>query len=75
MFEAVGKLLILAGGFLLLLGFIFVFWQKIPFAGKMCGDIFIQKKKFSFFFPLSTCIIISILLTCLINFIIWLLRK
>jgi len=67
----IGKFLILAGIFLVLLGVLLIFWQKIPFLGKLPGDIVIQKKGFGFFFPLATCIIISVL----INFILWILRK
>ena len=75
MFQDIGKFLILAGIFLILFGALFVFWQRIPFLGKLPGDIVIQKKGFGFFFPLATCIIISVVLTLLINFILWILRK
>jgi len=47
-----GLLMILAGGGLLLFG-------KIPFLGKLPGDIHIQKKSFDLFFPIGTCLVIS----------------
>ena len=75
MFQDIGKFLILAGVFLILFGVLFVFWQRIPFLGKLPGDIVIEKKGFGFFFPLATCIIISLVLTILINFVLWILRK
>ena len=75
MFHDIGKFLILSGIFLILFGVLFVFWQKIPFLGKLPGDIIIQKKDFGFFFPLTTCIIISLVLTILINFVLWILGK
>ncbi len=75
MFQGVGKFLILAGIFLILVGILLVFWQKIPFLGKLPGDIAVEKKGFWFFFPITTCIIISLVLTILINFILLILRK
>ena len=75
MFQDIGKFLILAGIFLILFGILFVFWQRIPFLGKLPGDIVIQKKGFGFFFPLATCIVISLALTLLINFVLWILKK
>ena len=73
MFHGIGKFLILAGIFLILFGVLFVFWQRIPFLSKLPGNIVIQKKDFGFFFPLTTCIIISLVLTILINFVLWIL--
>jgi hypothetical protein len=70
-----GKLLILGGVFLTLLGLLMVFWHRIPFLGKLPGDIFFQKGDFRFFFPLVTCLILSALLTILINLIIRLLGR
>jgi hypothetical protein len=75
MFQDIGKLLILTGLFLVLFGVLFVFRDKIPFLGKLPGDIVVEKKQFSFYFPLVTCIVISAGLTLLINVIIWLFRK
>ena len=75
MFYDIGKLLILAGIFLILFGVLFVFWQRIPFLNKLPDDIVIEKKGFGFFFPLATCLVISLVLTILINLVFWILRK
>jgi uncharacterized protein HemY len=64
-----GKLLILLGLFLALVGVLVLIAGKIPWLGKLPGDIFIQKKNFSFYFPLTTSIILSIILTLLLYFI------
>ena len=64
-----GKLLILLGFFLALIGVLVLVAGKIPWLGKLPGDIFIQKKNFSFYFPLTTSIILSIILTLLLYFI------
>jgi len=61
-----GKILILVGIIVILIGLIFTFSFKIkiPFnLGKLPGDIYIKKNNFSFYFPITTSIIISIILT------------
>jgi hypothetical protein len=62
-FSGLGKMLILLGVFLILIGLFLVIGDKIPWIGRLPGDIIIKKEKFSFYFPITTCIIISILLT------------
>jgi len=73
-FQGIGKILILVGAFVLFLGLLLVFWQRIPFLGKLPGDIFVQKGNFQLFFPIATCIIISVLLTIIVNVVIHLFR-
>jgi len=70
-FNQLGKLMIYAGIFLLVLGVLFFFGDKIPFLGKLPGDIYIKRKNFTFYFPIVT----SILLSLLISLIIYLLKK
>ncbi len=62
-----GKMLILFGGIVILIGLILLFVDKIPFIGKLPGDIYIEKKNFKFYFPLMTSILISIILTIILN--------
>jgi len=62
-FNIMGKLLIITGVILILLGIIFLGGSKISFLGKLPGDIFIRRGNFSFYFPLATCIVISLILT------------
>ncbi len=66
-----GKLLILAGLVLIAAGLLFLYGGKIPFIGKLPGDIRIQRDNFSFYFPLSTCILLSLL----VSFLLWLFRR
>ncbi|HAX62099.1 MAG TPA: DUF2905 domain-containing protein [Elusimicrobia bacterium] len=66
-----GKILIVVGILLILLGIIFIFGIKIPYLGKLPGDIFIKKENLAFYFPFTTSIIISIL----ISIILWLITK
>jgi hypothetical protein len=73
-FQGIGKVLILVGAFTAFLGLLLVFWQRIPFLGRLPGDILVQKGNLQFFFPVATCVIISILLTVIVNLVIHLLR-
>jgi hypothetical protein len=61
--PTLGKLLIITGVILIGLGLLFYLFGKVPYLGKLPGDIHIEKKNFSFYFPLATCIVLSLLLT------------
>ena len=60
-----GKLLILLGVFIILIGVLLVIGEKIPWIGRLPGDIIIRRKNFTFYFPIVTSILISIILTLL----------
>ena len=62
-----GKLLLIVGGVIIIVGLILVFSQHMPFLGKLPGDITIKREGFSFYFPVVTFLILSILLTILVN--------
>jgi hypothetical protein len=62
-----GKLLILFGILFIAAGIAITLLPRIPWLGRLPGDIFIQKGRFTFAFPLATCLIISLLLTLLAN--------
>jgi hypothetical protein len=68
-FNITGKYLITLGIILIILGVIFTLGPKLPFIGRLPGDIYIKRKNFSFYFPLATCIILSIILTIILNLI------
>lgn len=61
--QELGKSLILFGVILALAGVGLVFFQKIPLLGKLPGDILVQRKNFTFYFPLATSIVISVVLS------------
>lgn len=63
-----GKLLILFGTIIIIVGIVLLISPRIPWLGRLPGDILIRRKNVTFYFPLVTCIILSILLTILINF-------
>ena len=61
-----GKLLILFGAILLIAGLLIEYGAKIPYIGRLPGDVVIENKNFKFYFPIMTSIVISILLTLII---------
>ncbi len=67
MMETAGKFLMIAGVGLLLLGGILWLLSKVPFLGRLPGDIRIERPGFTCLIPLVSSIIISILLTILLN--------
>jgi uncharacterized membrane protein YkgB len=68
---ALGKLLILLGVLIVVIGVLLLIGEKIPWVGRLPGDIMIKKEKFTFYFPITTSILISIILTLLF----WIFRK
>jgi uncharacterized membrane protein len=60
---AIGKTFIIIGFVLIAAGLVLTFVSNLPFPGKLPGDIYIQRKNFTFYFPLATSILISIILS------------
>jgi Protein of unknown function (DUF2905) len=58
-----GRWLIVMGVILVIVGAVFLLAPKLPWLGKLPGDISYQRGNFSFYFPLGTSIVISIILT------------
>ncbi len=65
-----GKWIITAGGIIILAGvIIYFFHDKLQWLGRLPGDIRIEKENFRFYFPITTMIIASVLLTLVVNII------
>ena len=63
-----GKYIIITGVLIVLLGvLIYFFHDKLSWIGRLPGDIRIEKENFKFYFPVTTMIIFSLLLTILFN--------
>jgi uncharacterized protein HemY len=62
------KTLIYLGLALVAVGLIVSFAGKIPWLGHLPGDIYIQRERFTFYFPLTTCILISVIVTLVLYF-------
>lgn len=65
--HGAARILIFAGVGLIALGVLMYGFQKIPWLGRLPGDIFVRRENFTFYFPLGTCIVISLLATVLLN--------
>jgi len=64
--DHMGKFLIIAGIVCILVGLLMDYAHKIPFLGKLPGDISIDKGNVKIYFPIATSILISILLSLLL---------
>ncbi len=69
--QTTGKLLVFAGLILITAGTFLIFEGRIPWLGQLPGDLRITGEKYAFYFPVVTCILVSIIL----SLIIWILRK
>jgi hypothetical protein len=67
--QYVGRLLLTVGILLVIVGLVTIFLGKIPGLGKLPGDFYIKRGNFTFYFPLATSIILSLLLSLVINLI------
>ena len=65
--PAIGKSFIIIGIIMIIVGLGFMFGDKVPYIGKLPGDISIKRENFSFYFPITTSIILSIILTILFS--------
>jgi uncharacterized protein HemY len=63
--SGLGKAFVIVGLVVAGLGLLLIFTPKVPWLGRMPGDILIKKDHFRFYFPVTTCIIVSIILTVL----------
>ncbi|MBI4684272.1 MAG: DUF2905 domain-containing protein [Nitrospirae bacterium] len=61
--QYIGRLLLIIGAVITAAGALLLFSGKIPWIGRLPGDIIVHKKNFTFYFPLATSILISIILT------------
>jgi hypothetical protein len=73
--EGIGKILLIVGGIIVILGLVLIFSQHIPFLGKLPGDIFVKRDGFSFYFPIVTFLILSLLITIIVNVILYFLHR
>lgn len=63
----IARFLIIAGVVLVVVGVVLLLAPKIPWLGKLPGDFTWQRGNFTFYFPLGTCLLLSIILTLLFS--------
>ena len=69
--SGLGRMLVFIGAITVLFGVVLLFANKIPFLGRLPGDIYVSKRNFTFYFPLATSILVSVVL----SLIMWLWSK
>ena len=62
-----GRFLIIMGIIIIGVGLLIHFGGKLPLIGRLPGDMLIRKENFTFYFPLTTAIILSIVLSIIFN--------
>ena len=61
--AGLGKTLIYLGLLFVIIGLVLTFAGKVPWLGRLPGDLSIERENFSFYFPLATCILISVIVS------------
>lgn len=74
-FDGLGRILIIVGIIIVVLGLVLAFGGRIPFLGKLPGDILIKKDGISFCFPIITFLVLSIVATLIINLVLRFMSK
>jgi hypothetical protein len=65
-FDSLGRLLLVIGAVVAAAGLLFLLLGRLGFT-RLPGDIFIQRENFTLYFPLATMLLVSIILTILVN--------
>jgi hypothetical protein len=69
--QPLGRVLVVAGLVLAAAGLVLIFAGRLPWLGRLPGDIVVERPGFRLYLPLTTCILLSLLLTGIL----WLLRR
>lgn len=73
--QDLGKTFLLMAGVFFVVGLLFILAGRFPLVGRLPGDIRISRGNFTFYFPLATCIVLSLLLTLILNLVARFLRR
>ena len=64
--SSLGRMLVLLGLVMVFIGLVLSFADKVPWLGRLPGDIYIKREHFRFYFPITTSLLISVVLTLLL---------
>ena len=73
--QDLGKTFLLMAGIFFVVGLLLVLAGRLPFLGRLPGDIRVTRDHFTFYFPLATCLVLSLLLTLILNLVARFLRR
>lgn len=62
-----GRSLIVLGGAVVLVGVVLVLAPHVPWLGRLPGDVLVTRERFTFYFPIVTCLVVSVVLTLVVN--------
>ena len=62
-----GRTLLVLGGVVMLVGLALVLVPNVPWLGKLPGEILVKRDRFVVYFPIVTCLVLSVVLTLLVN--------
>jgi uncharacterized membrane protein YcjF (UPF0283 family) len=62
-----GRTLVVFGAIVVLVGLALMLAPSIPWLGRLPGDVFVQRERLTFYFPVVTCLVVSVVLTLLVN--------
>jgi len=68
--EPLGRMLLYIGVILVLIGGFFVLASRVPWFGRLPGDFIFRREGLAIFIPITTMLIVSLILTILLN-IVW----
>ena len=74
-FSELGRILLILGISIAVVGAIMVFAGRMPVFGRLPGDVFVRRGNVSLFFPIVTCIVGSVVLTVILNLLLLLFRR
>lgn len=73
--HALGKILVVAGGLICIGGMLLLLWEKIPFLGKLPGDLTFKSGNTHVYVPLASSIVVSLVVSALVWFVSHILKK
>jgi hypothetical protein len=73
--DSLGKWVLLAGLVLAAIGLLLIVAPKVPFVGRLPGDFLVKRDGFTFYFPLVTMVLVSLVLTLVLNLVARLFRS
>ena len=65
--SEVGRTLIVLGGIVVLVGLVLTLAPSVPWLGRLPGDILVRRERFTVYFPIVTCLVLSVVLTLVLN--------
>jgi hypothetical protein len=73
--DGIGRALVIAGVGILVLGLALMFAERVPFVGRLPGDIALRGDGWTVYAPIATSIVVSLVLTAALSLFAWLARR